>query len=111
MCLYCKEKRYYTLVVFVLLLMFFAILLLPRLLFGGWLVGVASVHLWLHWDEMKKTKVQKYYPLSVQKIPNMAYQIYQRLQIYLVYEKHYIKYKYDRKWKTENMAEKHTFHE
>ena len=34
---------------------------------------------------------------QVQKIPNIAYQIYQRLQIYLVYEKDYIKYKYDRK--------------
>ena len=34
---------------------------------------------------------------QVQKIPNMAYQIYQTLQIYLVYEKDYIKYKYDRK--------------
>ena len=46
---------------------------------------------------------------QVQKIPNLAYQIYQTLQIYWVYEKDYIKYKYDRKWKTENMAEKHTF--
>ncbi len=34
---------------------------------------------------------------QVQKIPNLAYQIYQTLQIYLVYEKDYIKYKYDRK--------------
>ncbi len=34
---------------------------------------------------------------QVQKIPNFAYQIYQTLQIYLVYEKDYIKYKYDRK--------------
>ena len=34
---------------------------------------------------------------QVQKIPNLAYQIYQTLQIYLVYEKYYIKYKYDRK--------------
>ena len=49
------------------------------------------------------------YLSQVQKIPNMAYQIYQTLQIYWVYEKDYIKYKYDRKWKTENMAEKHTF--
>ena len=47
---------------------------------------------------------------QVQKIPNLAYQIYQTLQIYWVYEKDYIKYKYDRKWKTENMAEKHNFH-
>jgi len=46
---------------------------------------------------------------QVQKIPNMAYQIYQTLQIYLVYEKDYIKYKYDRKGKTENVAEKHNF--
>ena len=46
---------------------------------------------------------------QVQKIPNLAYQIYQTLQIYWVYEKDYIKYKYDRKWKTENMAEKHNF--
>jgi len=46
---------------------------------------------------------------QVQKIPNLAYQIYQTLQIYRVYEKDYIKYKYDRKWKTENMAEKHNF--
>ena len=46
---------------------------------------------------------------QVQKIPNLAYQIYQTLQIYLVYEKDDIKYKYDRKWKTENMAEKHNF--
>ena len=42
---------------------------------------------------------------QVQKIPNLAYQIYQTLQIYWVYEKDDIKYKYDRKWKTENMAE------
>ena len=42
---------------------------------------------------------------QVQKIPNLAYQIYQTLQIYLVYEKDYIKYKYDRKGKTENVAE------
>ena len=48
---------------------------------------------------------------QVQKIPNLAYQIYQTLQIYWVYEKDYIKYKYDRKWKTENMAEKHNFQE
>ena len=34
---------------------------------------------------------------QVQKIPNLAYQIYQTLQIYRVYEKDYIKYKYDRK--------------
>ncbi len=34
---------------------------------------------------------------QVQKIPNLAYQIYQTLQIYLVYEKDDIKYKYDRK--------------
>ena len=34
---------------------------------------------------------------QVQKIPNLAYQIYQTLQIYLVYEKDHIKYKYDRK--------------
>jgi len=47
---------------------------------------------------------------QVQKIPNLAYQIYQTLQIYLVYEKDHIKYKYDRKWKTENVAEKHNFH-
>ena len=47
---------------------------------------------------------------QVQKIPNLAYQIYQTLQIYWVYEKDDIKYKYDRKWKTENMAEKHHFH-
>ena len=46
---------------------------------------------------------------QVQKIPNLAYQIYQTLQIYWVYEKDYIKYKYDRKWKTENIAEKHNF--
>ena len=46
---------------------------------------------------------------QVQKIPNFAYQIYQTLQIYLVYEKDDIKYKYDRKWKTENVAEKHNF--
>ena len=44
---------------------------------------------------------------QVQQIPNLAYQIYQTLQIYWVYEKDYIKYKYDRKWKTENVAEKH----
>ena len=48
---------------------------------------------------------------QVQKIPNFAYQIYQTLQIYWVYEKDYVKYKYDRKWKTENMAEKHNFQE
>ena len=48
---------------------------------------------------------------QVQKIPDIAYQIYQTLQIYWVYEKDDIKYKYDRKWKTENMAEKHTFQE
>ena len=48
---------------------------------------------------------------QVQKIPNFTYQIFQTLQIYSVYEKDYIKYKYDRKWKTENMAEKHNFHE
>ena len=48
---------------------------------------------------------------QVQKIPIVAYQIYQTLQIYSVYEKYHIKYKYDRKLKTENMAEKHTFHE
>ena len=47
---------------------------------------------------------------QVQKIPILAYQIYQTLQIYWVYEKYYIKYKYNRKWKTENMAEKHHFH-
>jgi len=47
---------------------------------------------------------------QVQKIPNLAYQIYQTLQIYWVYEKDYIKYKYDRKWKTENMAKKHNFY-
>ena len=47
---------------------------------------------------------------QVQKTPNLAYQIYQTLQIYLVYEKDDIEYKYDRKWKTENMAEKHNFH-
>ena len=46
---------------------------------------------------------------QVQKIPNFSYQIYQTLQIYLVYENDNIKYKYDRKWKTENMAEKHNF--
>ena len=46
---------------------------------------------------------------QVQKIPNFPYQIYQTLQINWVYEKDYIKYKYDRKWKTENMAEKHNF--
>ena len=34
---------------------------------------------------------------QVQKIPNLAYQIYQTLQIYSVYEKDYIKYKCDRK--------------
>ena len=34
---------------------------------------------------------------GVQKTPNFAYQIYQTLQIYLVYEEDYIKYKYDRK--------------
>ena len=39
----------------------------------------------------------------------MAYQIYQTLQIYLVYEKDDIKYKYDRKGKTENVAEKQNF--
>ena len=48
---------------------------------------------------------------QVQKLPNFAYQIYQTLQIYWVYEKDDIKYKYDRKWQTENMAEKHNFHE
>ena len=48
---------------------------------------------------------------QVQKLPDIAYQIYQTLQIYWVYEKDYIKYKYDRKWKTENMAEKHNFQE
>ena len=48
---------------------------------------------------------------QVQKIPNFTYQIFQTLQIYWVYEKDYIKYKYDRKWKTENMAEKHNFQE
>jgi len=48
---------------------------------------------------------------QVQKIPNLAYQIYQTLQIYWVYEKDDIKYKYDRKWKTENMSEKHNFYE
>ena len=37
------------------------------------------------------------YPSQVQKIPNLAYQIYQTLQIYLVYEKDDIKYEYDRK--------------
>ena len=47
---------------------------------------------------------------QVQKTPNFAYQIYQTLQIYLVYEKDDIKYKYDRKWKTENVAEKHNFY-
>ena len=47
---------------------------------------------------------------QVQKIPNLAYQIYQTLQIYSVYEKDDIKYKYDRELKTENMAEKHNFH-
>ena len=44
---------------------------------------------------------------QVQKIPNFAYQIYQTLQIYWVYENDNIKYKYDRKWKTENRAKKH----
>ncbi len=34
---------------------------------------------------------------QVQKIPNFTYQIFQTLQIYSVYEKDYIKYKYDRK--------------
>ena len=34
---------------------------------------------------------------QVQKIPILTYQIYQTLQIYLVYEKDDIKYKYDRK--------------
>ena len=52
---------------------------------------------------------EKFALSQVQKIPNLAYQIYQTLQIYWVYEKDYIKYKYDRKWKTENMAEKHNF--
>ena len=53
---------------------------------------------------------RKWITLSqVQKIPSISYQIYQTLQIYLVYEKDDIKYKYDRKWKTENMAEKQTF--
>ena len=45
------------------------------------------------WDA-RKAKM----PFSqVQKIPNLTYQIYQTLQIYSVYEKDYIKYKYDRK--------------
>ena len=47
---------------------------------------------------------------QVQKIPNLTYQKYQTLQIYWVYEKYDIKYKYNRKWKTENMAEKHNFY-
>ena len=34
---------------------------------------------------------------QVQKTPNLTYQIYQTLQIYSVYEKDDIKYKYDRK--------------
>ena len=34
---------------------------------------------------------------QVQKIPNFAYQIFQTLQIYSVYEKDFIKYKYDRR--------------
>ena len=38
-----------------------------------------------------------YFQSQVQKIPNLAYQIYQTLQIYSVYEKDDIKYKYDRK--------------
>ena len=59
-----------------------------------------------------KNKIENVLPFSqVQKIPNLAYQIYQTLQIYWVYEKDYVKYKYDRKWKTENMAEKHNFQE
>ena len=33
-----------------------------------------------------------------------------KLQIYWVYEKDDIKYKYGRKWKIENLAEKHNFH-
>ena len=58
---------------------------------------------------MKYENEIKFIFSQVQKIPNLAYQIYQTLQIYWVYEKDYIKYKYDRKWKTENMAEKHNF--
>ena len=65
-----------------------------------------------HLGGEKKIKIRKKTIYSqVQKIPNLAYQIYQTLQIYWVYEKDYIKYKYDRKWKTENMAEKHNFQE
>ena len=61
-------------------------------------------------NENKIGFVVLFSPFSqVQKIPNLAYQIYQTLQIYWVYEKDDIKYKYDRKWKTENMAEKHNF--
>ena len=59
---------------------------------------------------MKYENEIKFIFSQVQKIPNLAYQIYQTLQIYWVYEKDYIKYKYDRKWKTENRAEKHNFH-
>ena len=36
-------------------------------------------------------------------------QIQKEIKIYSVYEKDDIKYKYDRKGKTEKMAEKHTF--
>ena len=58
---------------------------------------------------LRHKKIKKYFNNQVQKTPNLAYQIYQTLQIYWVYEKYIIKYKYDRKWKTENMAEKHNF--
>ena len=61
----------------------------------------------LYLDVTTENKITDF--TQVQKIPNFTYQIFQTLQIYWVYENYYIKYKYDRKWKTENMAEKHTF--
>ena len=45
----------------------------------------------------QSTKKMIFLITQVQKIPNFAYQISQTLQIYLVYENYYIKYKYDRK--------------
>ena len=59
----------------------------------------------------KENLQNTYFRFTSTKTPILAYQIYQTLQIYLVYEKDDIKYKYDRKWKTENMAEKHIFQE
>ena len=81
-----------------------------------------SIHLDIYKNNIvysKKYKLDKFTQIwknriiisQVQKIPNFAYQIFQTLQIYWVYEKDDIKYKYDRKWKTENMAEKHNFQE